>query len=53
MNIAMDTNNANEKIAMQTLFSYLDKGIDDVETGRVYDVDTAFQMIKDRLDIEF
>ena len=35
--------------AMDTLFSYLDKGIDDLEADRVYAVDEAFQIIKDRM----
>ncbi len=32
-----------------TSFSYLDKGIDDMEVGRVHSVDEAFQMIKARV----
>ena len=39
-----------EKI--NTLFSYLDKGIDDVESGRLHSVDSAFQIIRDRIDSE-
>ena len=42
----------NENHAMETLFSYLDKGIDDMETGRVHTVDDAFQMIRDRMKDE-
>lgn len=38
-----------KKNAMDTLFSYLDKGIDDMEADRVYAVDEAFQIIKDRM----
>lgn len=41
--------NLNEKTAMETLFSYLDRGIDDVEAGRLHTVDEAFQIIKDKL----
>ena len=43
---------ANEKITAETLFSYLDNGIDDMVAGRVYTVDEAFKMIKDKVDIE-
>ena len=42
----------NENHAMETLFSYLDKGIVDMETGRVHTVDDAFQMIRDRMKDE-
>lgn len=38
--------------AMETLFSYLDKGIDDMEAGRVHTVDEAFQLIRDRMKDE-
>lgn len=31
-----------------TSFSYLDKGIDDMEAGRVHTVDEAFQIIQER-----
>lgn len=34
---------------METLFSYLDKGIDDVEAGQLHTVDEAFQIIRDKL----
>ena len=42
----------NENHAMETLFSYLDKGIDDMEAGRVHTVDDAFRMIRDRMKDE-
>lgn len=32
-----------------TSFSYLDKGIDDVEAGRVHTADEAFSIIETRL----
>ena len=38
--------------AMETLFSYLDKGIDDMEAGRLRTVDDAFQIISDRIKNE-
>lgn len=41
-----------EKTAIEALFSYLDKGIDDVEAGRLHTVDEAFQIIKDRMENE-
>lgn len=46
------TDEVNEKIAMETLFSYLDKGIDDMEAGRLHTVDEAFQIIRERMDNE-
>lgn len=42
----------NEKIAMETLFTYLDKGIDDMEAGRMHTVDEAFQIIRERMNNE-
>ena len=41
-----------KKNAMETLFSYLDKGIDDMEAGRVHTVDEAFRLIRDRMKDE-
>ncbi len=41
-----------EKHTMETLFSYLDKGIDDMEAGRMHTVDDAFQIISDRMKNE-
>lgn len=52
MEIAIKNNTVSEKNAMQTLFSYLDKGIDDMEAGRVHTVDEAFQIIRDRMKDE-
>ena len=46
------TDEVNEKIAMETLFSYLDKGIDDMEAGRMHTVDEAFQIIRERMKNE-
>lgn len=45
-------NETTEKDAMETLFSYLDKGIDDMESGRVHTADEAFRMIRERLKHE-
>ena len=42
----------NEQTAMETLFSYLDKGIDDMEAGRVHTVEDAFQIVRERMDNE-
>ncbi|MCI9680664.1 MAG: hypothetical protein HFI26_04690 [Lachnospiraceae bacterium] len=44
--------NISEKTAIEALFSYLDKGIDDVEAGRLHTVDEAFQIIRDRMENE-
>lgn len=53
MEVAVKTTDvANEKIAMETLFSYLDKGIDDMEAGRIHTVDEAFQIIRERMNNE-
>ena len=41
-----------EMFYMETLFSYLDKGIDDMEAGRLHTVDDAFQIIRDRMKNE-
>lgn len=46
------TNEVNEKIAMETLFSYLDKGIDNMEAGKMHTVDEAFQIIRERMKNE-
>ena len=46
------TEEADERIAMETLFSNLDKGIDDMEAGRMHKVDEAFQIIKERVHEE-
>ena len=46
------TDLATEKDAMETLFSYLDKGIDDMEAGRVHTADEAFQIIRERMKHE-
>ena len=51
--VAKTTENASDQIAIETLFSYLDKGIDDVEAGRVHHtVDEAFEIIRDRMENE-
>lgn len=39
----------NEKVARETLFAYLDKGIDDMEAGRMHTVDEAFEIIRERM----
>ncbi len=41
-----------EKKAMETLFSYIDKGIDDMEAGRLHTVDETFQIVKDKMNNE-
>ena len=46
------TEEADEKIAMETLLFHLDKGINDMEAGRMHTVDDAFQIIRERLDEE-
>ena len=46
------TDEVNDKIAMETLFSYLDKGIDDMEAGRMHTADEAFWIIRVRMNNE-
>ena len=48
MEISMDDIYAGEKQQLAP-FSYLDKGIDDLEAGRMHGADEAFQIIKSRL----
>lgn len=50
--VIRDMNVVEDRIAMETLFSYLDKGIDDMEAGRLHTVDDAFQIIRDRMKNE-
>lgn len=48
----IDKMNESDKAAMEALFSELDKGLDDMEAGRVFPIEDAFQMIEDMLDKE-
>jgi predicted transcriptional regulator len=48
----IDKMDETDKAAMEALFSELDKGIDDMEAGRVFPVEDAFQMIEDMLNRE-
>lgn len=50
--IVKTTDGVNEKNVMETLFSYLDKGIDDMEAGKMHTVDEAFQIIRERMNHE-
>lgn len=43
----IDKMNESDKAAMEALFSELDKGIDDMEAGRVFPIEDAFQMIEE------
>ncbi len=53
MEIAVKTmDEVNGKIAMETLFSYLDKGIDDMEAGKMHTADEAFRIIRERMNNE-
>ncbi|MCM1235690.1 MAG: hypothetical protein NC489_36815 [Ruminococcus flavefaciens] len=51
-NVLQDADVADNKAAMETLISCLDKGIDDVEAGRVHTAGEAFQLIRDRVNPE-
>ena len=48
MEISMDDIYTGEK-SKTAPFSYLDKGIDDMEAGRLHTADDAFHIIKTRL----
>jgi len=50
--VVKDMNVVEDRTAMETLFSYLDKGIDDMEAARLHTVDDAFQIIRDRMKNE-
>lgn len=50
--VVKDVNLTGDETAMETLFSYLDKGIEDMEAGRLHTVDDAFQIISDRMKNE-
>ena len=50
--VVKDMNMTEDRPAMETLFSYLDKGIDDMEAGRLHTVDEAFQIVRDRIKNE-
>ena len=50
--VVKDMNVVEDRKAMETLFSYLDKGIDDMEAVRLHTVDDAFQIIRDRMKNE-
>ena len=50
--VIQTTNQTNEKDAIETLFSYLDKGIDDMEADRLHTADEAFQIIRERMNNE-
>ena len=41
-----------ENVARKSLFSYLDKGIDDMEAGKLHSVEEAFRIIRDKAGIE-
>lgn len=49
---SIDKMDESDRAAMDALFSELDKGIDDMEAGRVFPVEDAFQMIEDMLNRE-
>lgn len=46
------TESTDDKNAMKTLFSYLDKGLDDMEAGRMHTADEAFRIIKEKMNNE-
>ena len=46
------SNEVKKLLGMENLYSQLDKGIDDVEAGRVHTVDEAFQIVRARIKNE-
>ena len=50
--VVKDMNVVEDRTALETLFSYLDKGIDDMEAVRLHTVYDAFQIIRDRMKNE-
>lgn len=50
--VAQDIDCLNEKIALEKLLSQLDKGLNDVEAGRVYTVEETLSIIKERMEYE-
>lgn len=48
----IDKMDETDKATMEALFCELDKGIDDMEAGRAFPVEDAFQMIEDMLNRE-
>ena len=50
--VVKDMNVVEDRTALETLFSYLDKGIDDMEAERLHTDDDAFQIIRDRMKNE-
>lgn len=51
-NVLQNANAADNRAAMETLIFCLDKGIDDVEAGRVHTAGEAFRIIRDRVNPE-
>ena len=49
---SIDKMDESDRAAMDALFSELDKGIDDMEAGRIFPVEDSFRMIEDMLDKE-
>lgn len=43
-------NETTEKNALEALFSYLDKGIDDMESGKIHTADEAFRIIREQMN---
>ena len=50
--VVKDTNSAKDDMAMNKLFSYLDKGIDDMQEGKLHVAEDAFQIIRNRMKNE-
>ena len=51
--VVKDMNVVEDRTAMETLFSYLDKGIDDMEQGNTIPHEEAMRQIRERLLKEY
>lgn len=41
-----------EQLAIKNVLAFLDKGIDEVEAGKLHTVDDAFQIVRDKVENE-
>lgn len=41
-----------EQLAIKNVLVFLDKGIDEVEAGKLHTVDDAFQIVRDKVENE-
>ena len=39
-----------EQLAIKNVLAFLDKGVDEVEAGKLHTVDDAFQIVRDKME---